>query len=102
MLKPHAVSGDRKLGDLPGSSDHDKIEVWERTDEEGNPLLEIVDLSWGSGIGWYVQKRVTLEAGQIEGLKALLSEGAPVAPRLKRSLPPVIHQENVIRIVFPE
>jgi hypothetical protein len=104
MLVPRAENGYRKLGDLPGASSQSKIEVWARGAEDGTASLELVEYSWGSGLGWYVQKRVVLDAGQVEALKALLGEEAvsPAAPRPKRPMPAVIREENVIRLVFPE
>ena len=104
MLVPRAENGYRKLGDLPGASSESKVEVWTRSAEDGSSLLELIEYSWGSGLGWYIQKRVVLDAGQVEALKALLGEQVPadVAPRPKRPLPSVVREENVIRLVFPE
>jgi hypothetical protein len=104
MLVPRAENGYRKLGDLPGASSENKVEVWTRSAEDGSSLLELIEYSWGSGLGWYIQKRVVLDAGQVEALKALLGEQAPAAaaPRPKRPLPSVVREENVIRLVFPE
>jgi hypothetical protein len=103
MLVPRAENGYRKLGDLPGASSQSKIEVWARGADDGGDSLELVEFSWGSGLGWYVQKRVVLDAGQVEALKALLGEETvPAAPRPKRPMPAVIREENVIRLVFPE
>lgn len=103
MLAPRSKAGCRKLGELPGRSRVDKIEVWERTEEDGSTLLELVEYAWGSGLGWYVQKRLTLDAGQTEALRALL--GPPAAatpPRPRRPLPPVVREGNVLRVLFPE
>jgi hypothetical protein len=104
MLAPRVESGYHKLGELPGATGHDKVEIWERPGEDGSSLLELVEYAWGSGIGWYVQKRMTLDAGQMEALRALLAPApeTPTPPRLHRPTPPVERDGNVIRLVFSE
>ena len=92
----------RKLGELSGSSSQDKIEVWSRETEDGSGALELVEYSWGSGIGWYVQKRVRLDAGQVEALRMLLGADAPPAPLPSRPVPPLVREGNTVRIVFPD
>jgi hypothetical protein len=92
----------RKLGDLVGSSSQDKIEVWSRELEDGSGALELVEYSWGSGLGWYVQKRVRLDAGQVEALRAVLGAEPAPAPTPSRPLPPVVRDGNTVRIVFPD
>src|SRR3712207_9333388 len=74
MLAPRVEKGHRKLGELPASEGHDKVEIWTRTAEEGGEVLELVEYAWGSGLGWYVQKRMTLDAAQVDALRALLIE----------------------------
>jgi hypothetical protein len=103
MLSPNIENDFRKLGDLPDASSQSKIEIWTRTGDDGAPLLEMVEYSWGSGLGWYVQKRLRLDAGQVEVLKALLAASEPAAPRPQRLLPAVVRPENdnVIHLVFP-
>jgi hypothetical protein len=104
MPTPSCAENDyRKLGDLPDASSQSKIEIWTRSGEEGTPVLELVEYSWGSGLGWYVQKRLRLDAGQVDALKALLTVSEPAAPRPQRLLPTVVRSEsdNVIQLVFP-
>jgi hypothetical protein len=102
MFLPRAEMGYLKLGDLPDASSEDKVEVWERSQDDGSSLLELVEYSWGSGIGWYVQKRITLDAGQVDALRALLG-ASPTAPaRPRRPLPPVIQEDGAIRLLFRE
>jgi hypothetical protein len=101
MPIPNARNEHQKLGELPGASSRDKIEVWTATDEDGSAALELVEYSWGSGIGWYVQKRVRLDAGQVEALKALLGTGLPAPPPPKRAVPPVVRHGNIIQLQFP-
>jgi hypothetical protein len=104
MLVPRVENGYRKLGDLPGASSENKVEVWSRTAQDGSASLELIEYSWGSGLGWYIQKRIVLDAGQVDALRALLGEevAAAVAPRPPRLRPSVVRDENIIRLVFPE
>jgi hypothetical protein len=104
MLVPRVENGYRKLGDLPGASDENKVEVWSRSTPDGSALLELIEYSWGSGLGWYIQKRIVLDAGQVDALRALLGEetAAAVPARPPRLRPTVVRDENVIRLVFPE
>ena len=102
MLAPQSDRGSYKLGELPGSSDESKIEVWSRHSDEEGELLELVEYSWGSGMGWYVQKRLTLDASQVDALRMLLGNGitATAPPRPKRLAPPVEQEGNVLRLMF--
>jgi len=101
MLATQTPKDSRHLGDLPGESARTRIEVFSRTAEDGSPLLELVEYSWGSGLGWYVQKRLTLDAAQVEALRALLGDvvTTPQKPVLNRPL--AIREDNVIQLVFP-
>lgn len=103
MPTPCAENQYRKLGDLPDASSQSKIELWTRPGEDGAPVLELVEYSWGSGLGWYVQKRLRLDAGQLDALKILLSASEPAAPRPQGLRPSVVRNEgdNVIQLVFP-
>jgi hypothetical protein len=101
MQTSRAAKEYRKLGDLDGSSSQDKIEVWTRAAEDGSTHLELVEYSWGSGIGWYVQKRMRLDPGQVEALKALLAQTPAEPPRPRRTLPPIVRHGSVIQLVFP-
>lgn len=101
MLAPKNPTDSRWLGELPSESAQTRVEVLTRTAEDGSPLLELVEYSWGSGLGWYVQKRLTLDATQADALRTLLG-GLPTAPQkpaIKRPL--AIQDENVIQLVFP-
>lgn len=109
MLAPHGNEGPRLLGELPATSGREKIEVWSRLDEDGTAGLELVEYRWGSGLGWYVQKRVNLDADQVRLLTGLLSTltpaeaptAPPPAPRLKRTAPATSREGNVISLRFP-
>jgi hypothetical protein len=101
MLAPRSETAPVKLGELPSASSQDKIEVWSRSTEEGASLLELVEYKWGSGLGWYVHKRVTLDAEQVRALQSLLGETAVfAAAATPRPRPQVVREDNVIRLVF--
>jgi hypothetical protein len=102
MLAPGTRSGTAKLGELPAASPEDKIEVWERVADDGTAFLDLVEYSWGSGLGWYVRKRVSLEPSQVEALAGLLGvqRAAPTPSRPTRPLPPVERDGNTLRIHF--
>jgi hypothetical protein len=101
MLAPRPESAPVKLGELPSASSQDKVEVWSRTTDDGSPLLELIEYKWGSGLGWYVHKRVTLDSAQVQALQALLGDTslftAEPAPRPR---PQVVREDNVIRLLF--
>jgi len=107
MLAPHDIEGPRLLGELPATSGREKIEVWSRSEEDGTTVLELVEYRWGSGLGWYVQKRVALDPDQVRLLTGLLGTltptevAAPPAPRLKRTVPAASREGNVIALRFP-
>jgi hypothetical protein len=100
MLSPRAEDGYEKLGELPAASTRHKVEVWSRTEEDGSLSLELVECSWGSGVGWYVQKRVRLDGAQVEALRVLLGAGLVAAPRPRRPLPTIVREEGAIRLLF--
>lgn len=99
MLPSFDTNGDRLLGELCGDTAQSKIEVWQREGEDGAALLEMVEYRWGSGLGWYVQKRMTLDNSQVEALRLLLGPAAkPAAPA--RTLSSVRREDNVIQLFF--
>jgi len=100
MLNPRAEDGYEKLGELAATSARHKVEIWSRTEEDGSTSLELVECSWGSGVGWYVQKRVRLEAAQVEALRSLLGSSAISLPRAGRPRPTIVREEGAIRLLF--
>lgn len=90
------------LGELPSADSRTRVELWERTGEDGSTLLDLVEYSWGSGLGWYVQKRMTLDGAQAQALRSILAPAvtAPPTPRLIQPRPPVQRDGNVVRLVF--
>lgn len=61
-----SVKQQKVLARLEGENVEEKIEVI--ATEESSPSLEIRSLRWGRGIGWYVQKTITLNAIQAKML----------------------------------
>jgi hypothetical protein len=62
------------LARLEGENVEEKIEVIAR--EDNPPFLEIRSLRWGRGIGWYVQKTITLDPTQVKMLTHVLRRSA--------------------------
>jgi hypothetical protein len=96
-----AVGGARRLGEVIDSAGEQMVELWSFTAEDGTDHLELVEHHWGSGIGWYPQKRMVLDADQIASLKTLLdrvtvTRPAPSAPSPARAE----HEDNVILLPF--
>ncbi len=97
-----SASSCQLLGELPGASSDSKLEVWQRPGADGQDVIELVEYSWGSGMGWYVQKRMILDAGQARALAALVAP-PPAAPERRpalRQAPSVEREGNVVRLVF--
>ncbi|MGH7845015.1 MAG: hypothetical protein ACREQW_07580 [Candidatus Binatia bacterium] len=59
---------------LESENIEEKIEVI--AGEDNPPFLEIRSLRWGRGIGWYVQKTITLDAIQAKMLMHTLRRSA--------------------------
>ncbi len=70
-LKPQ--SAEIFLGELTGETAEDKIEVTLRMRPDGSQELELTQLAWGTGVGWFVQKTMTLDGAQMQQLKSLLT-----------------------------
>ena len=57
----------------PGTKDDQRrIEVRVETDDDGRQQVILEDLSYGPGIGWYVQKTIRLDARQVDALMGAL------------------------------
>lgn len=61
---------------------------------EGKTKLELRLLGWGEGIGWYIQRRIQLDALQIRALKTMLGRGAS---RVKSSIPKLKTTCNIVK-----
>ncbi|MEX0803693.1 MAG: hypothetical protein WD688_10310 [Candidatus Binatia bacterium] len=67
------------LGQLEGENTEEKIElILHRSEAESN--LQVRALRWAEGIGWFVQKTITLDSTQVKNLARLLRQ-APVGNR---------------------
>lgn len=112
FLSCHALSQPapfepQSLGELEDASGETKIELLLLPDDDdgSGPKLQLVEYSWGSGLGWYARKRLTLDAEQGAGLAALLTGALAPAqqalqPFKKPSRPAVEQDGNVFRL-FP-
>jgi len=103
MLAPEPKGDWQSLGTLNGATRETKVEVRSRTAEDGSPVVELVEYSWGSGLGWYVQKRIALDGEQVQVLQSLLSTVAPAVETRQPVLshPLAIREDNLIRLIFP-
>ncbi len=70
-LKPQAA--EIFLGELPGADAEEKIVVTLRVRPDGAQELELKQLRWGTGVGWYPQKTMTLDGAQMQQLKMILT-----------------------------
>jgi hypothetical protein len=103
MLAPHLTTDSLKLGEVVAASEQTKIEIWSHPDAAGNPTVELVESAWGAGLGWYVRKRMSLDAGQVELLTSLLGTIRPPAPAPCSVVkgPLAVREDNVIHLLFP-
>lgn len=60
------------IGVLEGRDGTERLEILLDRGRGSGGQLHFRLLCWGEGIGWYPQKTVELDAGQIEGLQSLL------------------------------
>jgi hypothetical protein len=94
----------RCLGEVTNAAGDTKVEVVLRAAAGEEPLLELVEYSWGSGLGWYSRKRLTLDAAQGAALAGML--GAQFAPKeapvRKRRRPAIRQEGNVVHLLFAE
>ena len=71
-----AIKQPKFLAQLDGESTKEKIELVLRHTGERGPGLEVRSLRWGQGIGWYTQKTIVLDPGQVRRLASLLRRTA--------------------------
>lgn len=84
-----AVGRPRVLGQLDGEKLEERIEVVAQQTAGHLPILEVHALRWGSGVGWYIQKTLTLTPGQASRLAHLLRRFSSVA-QPKRGRPKIV------------
>jgi hypothetical protein len=90
-----AIGRQRVLGHLECENMEENIEVIARQTAQDLPMLEVRSLRWGAGVGWYVQKTLTLTPRQASRLAHLLrrfssagsvrTDRAKILPFRKRS-----------------
>jgi len=71
-----AIKQPKFLAQLDGESTKEKIELVLRHTGERGPALEVRSLRWGQGVGWYTQKTIVLDPGQVMRLASLLRRAA--------------------------
>jgi len=67
-----AIRQQRVLGQLEGENEEEKVELILHRTSEGSASLEVRSLHLGQGVGWYVQKTITLAPSQVSRLALLL------------------------------
>ena len=71
-----AIKQPKVLAQLDGENAKEKLELVLRRTEENSTALEVRSLRWGQGIGWYIQKTIVLDPGQVRRLASLLRRTA--------------------------
>ncbi len=71
-----AIKQPKVLAQPDGEHTKEKIDLVLRHTEEGSMALEVRSLRWGQGIGWYTQKTIVLNPGQVRRLASLLRRAA--------------------------
>ena len=71
-----AIKQPKVLAQLDGENTKEKIDLVLRHTEEGSMALEVRSLRWGQGVGWYTQKTIVLDPGQVKRLASLLRRAA--------------------------
>ena len=86
--------GETLLASLPGSHECDRALVV-LCAEAGKSHVELRQQSWGEGVGWFTQSKVTLEPNQIAGLRSVLGKtGSSARPA---SAAPTSFSPRVVR-----
>lgn len=86
------------LGVLDGNHSDEKIEIV-LIDEADRSGVEIRRMIWGTGIGWYPQKRFFIPTGQIGTVQHLLQQAEHLS-RSQRKIKRVVGG-RVLRLVPP-
>jgi hypothetical protein len=68
------------LSILPGANDEDRLAVVLVRARDGSSVISLRQQTWAEGIGWYDQKCLDLEPGQLRGLRAALGWGGQTKP----------------------
>lgn len=67
-----AIGQQKLLGQLEGENEKDKVDLILHRTGERSGSVEVRSLRWGPGVGWYVQKTITLPPSQMSRLALLL------------------------------
>ena len=67
-VKPVDISSTKTTVEPPQR----RLEVHVEYDANGRPCTVLEDLSWGEGVGWYVQKTLRLDPAQVDALLGAL------------------------------
>jgi len=62
------MNDERVLGVVNGKTEDEVIEIVLDHDEQGRERIQLRSCQWGSGIGWYTQKSLEIDAGQVDRL----------------------------------
>lgn len=73
------------LNVFPGADDQHRLVVAVAQVDTSGSTLVLRQESYAEDVGWFVQSRISIEPGQIPGLKMALSGGSekPVSPRVR-------------------
>lgn len=101
-ITPSSQERSRSLGECGSATGETQVEVILREDETGETSVDLVEYSWGSGLGWCPRKRITLDLEQATALAAVLGEHfrKPEEPAPARPRPRVQEDGNVIQLLF--
>lgn len=75
-----AMKTDCLLAVLPGSGDDQRLAVFLVQTSAGDSQISLRQQTWAQGIGWYDQKTLEMEPGQLRLLRNVLGMNVP-APR---------------------
>jgi hypothetical protein len=76
-----ALGQEKILGQLEGEDEREKVDLILHPAGESPGTLEVRSLRWGPGVGWYVQKTISLDPGQV----SRLAETLRTLPRRRES-----------------
>ena len=64
------------LAVLPGARDDEQVEIALCQSAAEGSILEMRQITWGEGVGWFTQSRVRMAPQQIADFRAVLGTGA--------------------------
>jgi len=69
---PEPSSTSTTHGSVGSETENRRFEVEVEHDDKGERRVVLRDMSWGPGVGWYVQKTLRLDAAQVDALLGAL------------------------------